>query len=310
MRRHSHSKHPDKPIKWIDLQSGQVCVDSQRHADCNAVQLTNFPSPSAVTPRLKATARKSTAKGMKVAMFRSSLFNGRKNDVSVKPTSSETSNVGDELLVIEDSDDDNAVHTGNEDEDNDTYSYTEPEPVGQQATSILRFCCHLCSFNVLALSPSAFAQHLLDVHSTASSLPRVEIFPASGGEDDESLLALYRCGLCVFESYVQRDYDTHVLKTHGLNRPLVCDICHAFASFDRTAIKDHFSTVHRGLEPRMGTLNRPYTMIAVNIVNSSTSNKFYNLTASVMLEDIAKLSCSQLESLLLSNGVTTDELPM
>jgi hypothetical protein len=268
-----------------------------------------LPSPSVVAPYLKATARKSTTKGMKVAMFRSSLFNVRKNDVSVKLSLANADDCDDDLFVIDDSDNDsNGSRQNNECEAIDIDSPAEPISACPQTTNILRFCCHLCSYTVLALSPSALAQHLFDVHSDATCMPRVEILPANGddNDDDEALFTQYRCGLCIFESNVQQDFDTHVLRTHGLGRPLVCDVCYTFASFSRAALDDHFVTVHSDLEPQSSILNNPYAILPVS---GQISQRCYSLKALVRVEDLSKMSCSRLVSLLSSFGVTAD-LPL
>jgi len=281
-----------------------VCVDLQRHAE-NNVPPAISPTPCA-TPTLKATARKSAARGMKVALFRSMLFNSKK--ISAAQQVEESG--GDELLVIEDSEDNYEYSNDDENVEVDIDSSGDSELNGQQATNILRFCCHLCSYGVLALSPSALAQHLCEVHSDSSELPAVEILPASYGEnadDGDTVLALNRCGLCTFESFNQQDFDSHVLQTHGLNRPFVCDLCRSFASFNRSSVEEHCAADHSGQEPQVAGLDKPYTMVAISDNSDQAKDKFYDFKASVRLEDIMKLSRRQMDSFLTSFDVSVDD---
>lgn len=305
LRRHSHSRHPDKPIKWIDLQSGQVCVDS-RQPEVAAQPPIVFSQSAPL--RLKATARKSAVRSMKVALFRSSLFGQKKREALslLRDRGSD-----DELLVIDtDSDNNNIDSYDDTDGDDDVdvaIDSSETESSSQHATSILRFCCHLCPFSVLALSPSALTQHLFDMHSESRCLPRVEFMMTNDNDNDDdesSSLSLHRCSLCSFESFIQQDFDSHVLDKHGLNRPVVCDVCRAYAAFSESLVTDHFKSTHPGQQPQMSSLDRPYVMLPLNNSNSSTADRYFSLKAFVQLEDIVKLSSSRLDSLLATNSVT------
>jgi len=337
LRRHSNHKHPYVPIKWIDLSTGEVCFDPQKLSSAadgsSTVTVTkNDVTAAARSVVRKPTARKSTTgrRMMQVAMFRSNKFSARsvaaQSDVQGAlddvDSNSDTEMSG-KLRIVEDDEEDGDKDAeieiddsmGDDDDDDEVGSHSSAVYIDYDVdvinetyghTSILRFCCHLCSFKVLASSPSALADHLnREHHSDMCRLPAVEILDFDVDTDDGSApMLLRRCGFCSFESYVGNEFDDHVLSFHGLPRPLRCNLGCMYATFSRLHMHAHFTETHPRETFSISPLDKPYSMLPYEEDSAEDSDDiFVTFTSKVILDDVFERSDASFEALLNSHGV-------
>lgn len=329
------------PIKWIDLSTGEVCFDPQKllspaadsTSDAVVTKHASAPAQSAVR---KPTARKSTTahRMMQVALFRTAKFRGNtvtpadvtsaNNDADSDSDSEVTGN----LRIVEDDDElDVADNDDNQDideeidvddsmeDDSDAVSHSSAVYIDYDMdvssatyahSNVLRFCCHLCTYTVLGLSPSALAEHLnREHHSDMCQLPAVEILDFDVDVTDGSTpMLLRRCGFCSFESYVGTEFDDHVLSAHGLPRPLRCNLGCMYATFGRLQMHAHFAETHPRETFSVSPLDKPYSMLPYEEDCAEDNDDiFVTFSAKVVLDDVFEWSDTRFEALLNANGV-------
>ena len=276
LRRHCSQKHPNVPIKWIDIESGNVCIDN-RPGYNGLASPASIPAPKVI----RATARKSTSASsalMRLALSKSALFKGSVG--MFQELDSPTGTI--------DSDDANPFVIGEpfslRTEDIDTSS----EDGKSSNSGTLNICCHLCPFKTcIALE---FGRHLQDEHINSDESPSVEILPSS---DDSDVLALRRCGFCPFETYVMDEFEKHV-RTHVSEGPLQCAYC-SYASFSSQKITEHCYEEHPDDDVSMKRLDEPYTMVANEMSNQNSTRSF---DAVVELENIMEMSEVEFDAFL------------
>ena len=322
-------------IKWIDLSTGEVCFDPQRlTADGNSSDTTASVTAAVHTPVRKPTARKSTTgRPMQVALFRSAKFGqwqrGNPSTPAHEPSaddhdlnSDSDAEMNGDLKIVEDDEDNNKdvdeeIEIDDSLEDNsEDISHSSAAvyidydcDVGDSTyvhSSILRFCCHLCSFSVLALSPSALAEHLnREHHADMCRLPAVEIldFDVDANDDGTTPMLLRRCGFCPFESYVANEFDDHVLSEHALPRPVRCNLGCMYATFSRLQMHAHFAETHPREAFSVSPLDKPYSMLPYEEGAEDNDDIVVTFSAKVLLEDVFERSDASFEALLHSHGV-------
>lgn len=330
LRRHSNQKHPHLPIKWIDLSTSEVCFDPQKlpssAADSSSGVMVTKDTDVATASVRKPTARKSTTGRlmMQVALFRSAKFGVRQRGSAGTPTgdhsadtdSDSDAEINGELKIVEDEDEiditdnDEEVEIDDSVDDHSSTVYIDYDGDVSNATyahnSILRFRCHLCSFTVLARSPSALALHLnREHHSDMCHLPAVEILDFDVDTNDGTTpMLLRRCGFCLFESYVGNEFDDHVLSTHRLPRPLRCNLGCMYASFSRLQMHAHFAETHSRETFSVSPLDKPYSMLPYEEDSAEDNDDiFVSFSPKVMLEDVFEWSDTKFEALLNAQGV-------
>lgn len=321
-----------------------MCFDPQKlpsaGADSEGSVTTNKTADDAATPVRQPTARKSTTGRlrMQVALFRSAKFGVRQRGNADTPTGECRANDADvdsdsdteasgRLRIVEDDDeidvtDNDANNEANEEIDGDSGEddsevmshssavYIDYDGDISDATyvrnSILRFRCHVCSFKVLARSPSALAEHLnREHHSDMCRLPAVEILDFDVDTDDGTTpVLLRRCGFCSFESYVGNEFDDHVLSTHRLPRPLRCNLGCMYASFSRLQMHAHFAETHSREPFSVSPLDKPYSMLPYEDDSADDNDDiFVTFSPKVMLDDVFEWSDARFEALLNAHGV-------
>lgn len=334
LRRHSNQKHPHLPIKWIDLTTSEVCFDPQKLpasvADSSSSVSTTSSVLNAQPLVRKQTARKSTTgrHPMQVALFRSGKFSARsqlsdrdaidldsdseaeqngdlriaENDDEIDISNDEDGKGADEEIEVDDSMDD-------ENQSSAVYIDCDVDSDGDVAyvpRIFTRFCCHLCSFTVLAPISLALADHLnRKHHSVMCRLPAVEILDFDAENDDgASPMLLRRCGFCSFESFVGTEFDDHVLSVHGLPRPLRCNRGCMYASFSRLQMHAHFVETHSRETVSVSPLDKPYSMLPYE-EDSAEDNDDISVTfaAKVVLEDVFEFPDAKFDALLNAHGV-------
>jgi len=321
--------------------TGEICFDPQKmlssavDSSSSIIAANDTAAATAATESVvrKQTARKSTTgrRTMQVALFRSAKFSARQREsasADIRSTTDDTdsdSEMNGGLKIVEDeevsdnegdkdADDeieiDDSVEDGSEvvsrssavyidydvDDDNTTY----------HRSSILRFCCHLCSFTDLASSPSSLAEHLSrEHHSDICRLPAVEILDFDTGVDDGSTpMLLRRCGFCSFESYVGNEFDDHVLSAHDLPRPLRCNRGCMYATFSRLQMHAHFAETHPRETFSISPLDKPYSMLPYEEDSAEDSDDiFVTFSAKVALDDVFEWSDTRFDALLNAHGV-------
>ena len=314
-----------------------MCFDPQKlpasAADDNDDVATMSSATAQATVR-QPTARKSTTgrRTMQVALFRSAKFIARHQGSAATPggdrgandSDSEEAEPNGDLKIVEDEDDEIDI-TDNEDNkeidvddsaDDDSVSHSSAVyidydvdtdgDVAYVPTIFLRFCCHLCSFTVLAQSPAALAEHLnRKHHSDMCRLPAVEILDFDVDADDGTTpMLLRRCGFCSFESFVGSEFDDHVLSTHGLPRPLRCNRGCMYASFSRLQMHAHFAETHSRETLSVSPLDKPYSMLPYEEDSAEDNDDIcVTFSAKVVLEDVFEFSDAKFEALLNGHGV-------
>ena len=320
-----------------------MCFDPQKlpasAADSNSSVATTSSMTAEATVR-RPTARKSTAgrRMMPVALFRSAKFSSQHRGSTATPADDHSANDVDsdtelelngDLKIVEDEDEidvtdkednkdvDEEIEVGDSmDEDSEGVSHSSAVYIDYDVDTdgdvayvpsiFLRFCCHLCSFTVIAQSPSALAEHLNnDHHSDMCRLPAVEILDFDVDNDDGTTpVLLRRCGFCPFESYVGSEFDDHVLSTHGLPRPLRCNLGCMYASFSRLQMHAHFAETHSREIFSVSPLNKPYSMLPYEEDSAEDNDDIcVTFSAKVMLEDVFEFSDTRFDALLNAHGV-------
>ena len=311
------------PIKWIDLATGEVCFDPQK-VPPSAADSGTVATPA---PVRQPTARKSTTGRlmMQVALFRSAKFGSRQREsAAANNDDDDDAEATGDLKIVENDDevdltdsDDNADNadgeTGSDDEvEEGSHSSAvyidydvDVNAAGYVRRNILRFCCHLCSFSVLAASPSALADHLnRRHHSDMCRLPAVEIldFDADDGGGATPML-LRRCGFCAFESYVGVEFDDHVLTAHLLARPLRCNLGCMYATFGRLQMHAHFDETHPRDAFSVSPLDKPYSMLPCEDDGAEDGDDiFVTFSAKVVLDDLFEWPEARFDALLSAHG--------
>jgi len=341
LRRHSNQKHAHLPIKWIDLVTGEICYDPQKMpssaVDSNSsIMVANDAAVTATESVVrKPTARKSTTgrRTMQVALFRSAKFSARQRESGgisadvrgANDDSDSDSETNGALKIVEDEDVSDTERDKDVDEeielddsmedDSEAVSHSSAVYIDYDVddgnttyhrSSILRFCCHLCSFTVLASSPSALAEHLSrEHHSDICRLPAVEILDFDTGIDDGNTpMLLRRCGFCSFESYVGNEFDDHVLSAHDLPRPLRCNLGCMYATFSRLQMHAHFAETHPRETFSISPLDKPYSMLPYEEDSAEDSDDiFVTFSAKVALDDVFEWPDTRFEALLNAHGV-------
>jgi len=266
---------------------------------------------------------------MQVALFRSGKFGTRQQRGSGRTTTKDEDRAADDaatdsdsdaekLRIVEDDEDDDEINITDNDDEIEIDDSSDED--GQHSSSvyidcdgddsdILRFRCHLCSFAVLAQSPSALAEHLnRQHHSDMCRLPAVEILDFDNADDDgggATPMLLRRCGFCSYESYVGAEFDDHVLSAHQLPRPLRCNLGCMYASFSRLQMHAHFDETHPQDAFRVSPLDKPYSMLPVEEDSGEDNNDdiFVTFSPKVMLHDVFEWSDARFEALLSAHGV-------
>jgi len=270
---------------------------------------------------------------MQVALFRSSKFgmrqrgNGRMStDEQRADDDADSDSDTEKLRIVEDEEDSEINITDNDDDEIEISDSAEEEggskDIGHSSATVyidydgnnsdvLRFHCHLCSFSVLAQSPSTLASHLnRQHHSDMCRLPAVEILdfdninPDDGSGGDASPMLLRRCGFCPYESYVGEEFDLHVLSAHQLPRPLRCNLGCMYASFSRLQMHAHFAETHSQDVFSVSPLDKPYSMLPIEEDNAEDNDDiFVTFLPKVMLDDVFEWSDTRFEALLSAHGV-------
>ena len=111
----------------------------------------------------------------------------------------------------------------------------------------------MCCF--VSQSLPSFASHLHSSHHQTTSV-RIEILTV----DDPTTAR--QCGFCSFRTLSDVDFSDHVSTIHQTSPPLLCSVCHEFASFELSKIHRHFSASHPGCDPDVEALSAPYSMCA------------------------------------------------
>jgi len=344
LRRHSNQKHPHLPIKWIDLATKEVCFDPQKlpssAADGDHSVVTISPVAAAQGAVRKQTARKSTTGRhmMQVALFRSGKFGSRHHDSATTTADERSGNDVDsdsepelngDLKIVEDEDElditdneenrdvDEEIELADSiDEDGERVSHSNAVYIDYDVDNdgdvayvpniFTRFCCHLCSFTVIAPSPSALAEHMnREHHSDMCRLPAVEILDFDVDTNDGTTpMLLRRCGFCPFESYVGNEFDDHVLSMHGLPHPLRCNRGCMYASFSRLQMHAHFAETHSRETFSVSPLDKPYSMLPYEEDSAEDSDDVcVTFSANVLLEDVFEFSDERFEAVLNAHGV-------
>lgn len=276
LRRHSNQKHPNLPIRWVDMETGQSSIDTLKPSTT-----TNRQSGKVI---YRETARKSTSKGarLKVAMFRSHPKSSSQRNRQQSQSDSDATIVDKTPFVI-----------------GEPYSLVSSDSeseVNVESNVPTRLCCHLCTFKTSERAD--FAEHLEKSHVELNDSVIVEVLPR--GDDSGEVFALRRCGFCTFETYVEEEFEDHV-RTHTMELPFRCESC-SYASFNRQKVEDHVLDCHPGSEVGVRRLKEPYTM------TTGFSGHYWsvNLDAFVELEDVMKISDEAFESVLGTYGVSYD----
>lgn len=281
---------------------------------------------TAQSPVCKQTARKSTTgrRMMQVALFRSAKFVARQQENHSDNSDSEAEANG-KLRIVEDDDEVDASDKDKGDDEDieiDDSTENDSEVVSQSAiyidcdvddgnatyhgADILRFRCHLCTFSVLASSPSALANHLnSEHHSAICRLPAVEILDFDVDVDDGTTpMLLRRCGFCSFETYVGDEFDGHVLSAHGMPRPLRCNLGCMYATFSRLQMHAHFAETHSRETFSVSPLDKPYSMLPYEEDSAEDNDDiFVTFSAKVVLDDVFEWSDTRFQALLDGHGV-------
>jgi len=323
----------------MDLSTGEVCFDPQKlpssgDSSSGIMVTKNDAAAAAQSLVRKPTARKSTTgrRMMQVALFRSAKFSVRQRGHASTPADSRSANnevdsdsdaeVNGDLKIVEDDEEidvtdndeeieiDDSIEDNSEDVSHSSAVYIDCDVDDSNAmyvhTNILRYCCHLCSFTVIAMSSSALAEHLnREHHSDMCHLPAVEILDFDVDINDGTTpMLLRRCGFCSFESYVGHEFDDHVLSAHGLPRPVRCNLGCMYATFSRLQMHAHFAETHPRETFSISPLDKPYSMLPYEEDTAEDNDDiFVTFSAKVVLDDVFEWSDTRFEALLNAHGV-------
>jgi len=262
LKRHSKAKHPNRIIKWIDIESGKTLQDSpvsNSGFNRSSLPLTSVYQSSSSTIPVQVTPR--TVKSSTILFKSEPASDDIDIDIDMSFEKKSRDNVD---FIITDSyssfsaDKDLNVNVGTSicDEFSDLLATVEDNFLGT-----LSLCCHLCEFTTETATD--FSEHLSVDHyplegvSKANAqlgfLPSIEILPIDA-------MALHRCGFCSFESFEARDFSEHVITTHMLAPPTRCIYC-PYASLSRAAVTHHCKKNHPDMVVGMRVLDEPYTML-------------------------------------------------
>lgn len=284
LRRHSNSKHPNLPIKWVDVETGQVSQGSLKPSAA-----TNRFRPHKDHDRPRSTARKSTSKAARLRFANFTASHQSADECE------ESSGLDSDLTIVDETPfvigEPYSLVTNKSESEIDFSVDLDLEP----RCGVISLCCHLCLFTTL--DRVDFVSHLADHHTNAASdSVNIEILP---GVEDHDAFALRRCGFCRYETYAGHEFNTHVL-THTNEAPTQCSHC-SFASFRRKTVEDHIESEHPGLEVQLRPLKDQYTMS-----NDSSTHQFNGLDVIVMLHDLMELSDLEFQSVISAHRVSFD----